>query len=224
LVVDNQHGFVYITDSGNGWSDHPLDGAIIVYNMKTKAFRRVLERHYSTQDFPGFRFEIDNQPVFHDRPIRIGADGIALSADRSTLYYCQVTGRNMYAIDTTLLRNFNTPLSQIGGAVRAVGSKGTTTDGMHADNRGNVFYTMLEGKGIGVYTRNNHRFHKFVSDDRMLWVDGVAFDQKGSIIFNNNRLHQMFDNPETIDWSYPYNLIIWEAFVGKGVESYLYAK
>ncbi|MFB5189283.1 L-dopachrome tautomerase-related protein [Alicyclobacillus fastidiosus] len=223
LVVDNRHGFVYITDSGNGWPGHQLEGGIIVYNMKTKTFRRVLDRHYSTQDFPQFHFDIDNQLVFHDRPIRIGADGIALSADRSTLYYCQVTGRNLYSVDTALLRNFNTPLTQISESVRAVGSKGTTTDGMHADNQGNVFYTMLEGKGVGVYTPKTHRFHKLLSDDRMLWVDGVAFDQKGSIVFNSNKLHQMFDKPQTIDWNYPYNLIIWKSFVGNGIKSYTYA-
>ena len=58
----------------------------------------------------------------------------------------------------------------------------------------------------------------------MLWVDGVAFDQQGSIIFNSNRLHQMFEPRKTdIDWDYPYNLIIWKAYVGPGVKSYLFA-
>lgn len=225
LVVDNKNGFVYITDSGNGagWSS-PVVGGIVVYNMKTKTFRRVLDRHFSTQDFPGFRFEIVHRPVFKDRPLKLGSDGIALSADRLTLYYCPVTGRNLYAIDTARLRNFNTPLDEISGAVQAVGSKGTNTDGMHADNKGNVFYTMLEGQGVGTYTPESHKFQNFVSDDRMLWVDGVAFDQKGSIIFNNNRLHQMFErNQDDIDWNYPYNLIIWKAYVGKDVKSYLYA-
>jgi sugar lactone lactonase YvrE len=224
VVVDNKNGFVYITDSGNGWPDHPLDGGIIVFNMRTKSFRRVLDQHYSTQDFPGFYFEIDYQPVFKRKPLRIGSDGIALSADRSTLYYCQVTGRNLYAIDTTLLRDFETPLEEINRAVQSVGSKGTTTDGMHADNKGNIFYTMLEGKGVGFYHPGTNSFNTFVSDDRMLWVDGVAFDQRGSILFNNNRLHQMFDEPQQdIDWTNPYNLIIWKAFVGHDVKSYLYA-
>jgi sugar lactone lactonase YvrE len=221
LVVDNKNGFVYITDSGCGSPDHPLDGGIIVYNMRTRTLRRVLDRHFSTQDFPDFHFQIDYKPVYKDNPLRIGADGIALSADRSTLYYCQVTGRNLYAIDTMLLRNFNTPLEEIRKVVRAIGSKRTTTDGMHADNKGNVFYTMLEGKGIGIYTPSSNTFQDIVSDDRMLWVDGVAFDQKGSILFNNNRLHEMFGKYE-IDWTYPYNLIIWKAFVGHGVKSYLY--
>lgn len=221
LVVDNKNGFVYLTDSGCGYPDHPLRGGIIVYNMKTKSFRRVLDRQFSTQDFPDFHFQIDYKPVFKNQPLRIGADGIALSADRSTLFYCQVTGRNLYAIHTGLLRNEQIPLEQINGAVQVLGSKGTTTDGMHADNRGNLFYTMLEGKGIGFFDARDRSFNKFVSDDRMLWVDGVAFDQKGSIIFNNNRLHEMFGGYE-IDWNNPYNLIIWKAYVGKDVKSYLY--
>jgi sugar lactone lactonase YvrE len=218
VVVDNKNGFVYITDSGGGWPAHPVKGGIIVFNMRTKWLRRVLDRHYSSQDFPGFDFEIDLQPVTG----RFGADGIALSANRSTLYYCPLTGRNLYAIDTKLLRDFYTPLEEISRAVKSIGSKGTTTDGMHADNKGNVFYTMLEGKGVGYYNPQTNSFNPFVSDDRMLWVDGVAFDQKGSIIFNNDRLHQIFHVPQTIDWTYPYNFNVWKAFVGHDVKSYLY--
>ncbi len=225
VVVDNKNGFAYITDSGNGEGfGGTVVAGIIVYNMKTKTFRRVLDRQPSTQDFPGFIFEINYRRVFKDQPMKLGSDGIALSADRSTLYYCPITGRNLYAIDTALLRNFNTPLETINKAVQARGSKGTNTDGMHADNKGNVYYTMLEGQGVGKYSPENNKFKRFVSDDRMLWVDGVAFDQKGSIIFNNNRLHQMFEkNQDDLDWNYPFNLIIWKAYVGKDIKSYLYA-
>lgn len=222
LVVDNKNGFVYITDSGSGWPDHPVHGGIIVYNMRTRTLRRVLDRHYSTQDFPGFQFQIDDKPIYKNQPVRIGADGIALSADRSTLYYCPLTGRNLYAIDTTRLRNYNTPLLEISQAVRAIGSKRTTSGGIHADNRGNVFYSMLEGKGAGAYSPFSNTFQDFVSDDRMLWVDGVAFDQNGSLLFNSNRIYGMFGGYE-MDWAYPYNLVIWKAFVGNGVKSYLYA-
>lgn len=222
IVVNHTNGFAYMTDSGSGWPDHPLAGGIIVFDMRARSFRRVLDRHFSTQDVPGFRFEIDTQPVFQHKPVRIGADGIALSADRSTLYYCQVTGRNLYAVDTSLLRSLHTPLETIAGAVQALGSKKTTTDGMHADNQGNVFYTMLEGKGIGFYFRASGGFYSLLSDDRMLWVDGVAFDQRGWIIFNSNRLHHMFDEPQTIDWSNPFNLAIWRAYIGADVKSYLY--
>ena len=88
--------------------------------------------------------------------------------------------------------------------MRSLGSKGTNSDGMHGDNKGNIFYTMVEGKGVGFYSPERNSFCNFVSDDRMLWVDGVAFDQGGSILFNNSRLHQIFDDPQPdMDWTYP---------------------
>ncbi|TNJ63484.1 hypothetical protein FE784_25240 [Paenibacillus hemerocallicola] len=84
---------------------------------------------------------------------------------------------------------------------------------------------MPEGKGIGFHSPADNGFRRFLSDDRMLSADGVAFDQKGSILFNNNRLHQMFDEDGSdIDWNNPYYLIIWEAYVGPDVKSYLYAR
>ena len=90
IVVDNKNGFAYITDSGSGWPNHPVVGGIIVYDMRTRTFRRVLDQDYSTQDFPGLIFKIDDRQVYSNQPMKLGADGIALSADRST----PLTARN----------------------------------------------------------------------------------------------------------------------------------
>lgn len=218
LMVDNANGFVYIADSGI-YSD-PLEGGLIVYNMKTKELRRVLHQHYSTQDVPGYWFKIAGKPVWKDRPNRTGADGIALSADRKTLYWCPLTGRNLYSIDTALLQDLSTPLSEIEKAVKDLGDKGTNTDGMGADHKGNIYYTMLEGMGIGIYDPNTSTFKTLVTDDRMIWVDGLTFDNRGHIVFNNNRLHELFGGE--LDWDNEYNLIVWKAFVGDDVKSYLY--
>lgn len=217
LVVDNKNGFVYIADSGI-FTD-PLQGGIIVYNMKTKQLRRVLNQHYSTQDVAGFHFQIAGKNVWKDSPMRTGADGIALSADRSTLYFCPLTGRNLYSIDTSYLQDFTLPYSDIEKRVEAEGSKGTNTDGMAADNRGNVYYTMLEGQGIGMFDPKTNKHSTFISDDRMIWVDGIQFDNKGYMLFNNNRLHELFGGE--LDWNDPYNFIIWKAYVGKNIGSYL---
>lgn len=218
LVVDNANGFVYIADSGI-FSD-PLEGGLIVYNMKTKELRRVLHQHHSTQDVPGYWFRIAGKPVWKDSPMRTGADGIALSADRKTLYWCSLTGRNLYSIDTALLQDFGTPHEEIEKAVMDRGDKGTNTDGMGADNKGNIYYTMLEGMGIGIYDPNTRTFRTLLSDDRMIWVDGLTFDNGGHIVFNNNRLHELFGGE--LDWDNEYNLIVWKAFVGDDVKSYLY--
>ncbi|MEJ2305259.1 MAG: L-dopachrome tautomerase-related protein [Anaerolineales bacterium] len=218
LVVDNLNGFVYIADSGI-FTD-PLQGGLIVYNMQTKALRRVLHQHESTQDKPGYWFKIAGKRVWKDRPMRTGADGIALSADRKTLYWCALTARNLYCIDTALLQDYATPQEEIAKAVVDLGDKGTNTDGMGADNLGNIYYTMLEGKGIGIYDPDERTFSEFVNDERMIWVDGMTFDNKGSLIFNSNRLHELFQGD--LDWDNPYNLIVWKAYLGEGMKSYLY--
>lgn len=220
LMVDNANGFIYIADSGI-FTD-PLQGGLIVYNMKTKELRRVLHQHESTQDVPDYWFKIADKPVWKDRPMRTGADGIALSADRKTLYWCPLTGRNLYAIETALLQDFSTPHTEIESAVQDLGDKGTNTDGMSADNKGLIYYTMLEAMGIGVYDPQAGTFKEIISDERMVWVDGMTFDNKGYLIFNSNRLHELFGGD--LDWENPDNLIIWKAFLGDQVKSYLHNK
>ena len=220
LVVDNANGFIYIADSGI-FTD-PLQGGLIVYNMRTRQLRRVLHQHVSTQDVPGFWFKIAGRPAWKDRPNRTGADGITLSADRKTVYWCPLTGRNLYALNTALLQDFSIPDAEIESAVQDLGDKGTNTDGMGADNLGNIYYTMLEGMGIGIYDPVKRTFNKFISDERMIWVDGMTFDNHGFLIFNNNRLHILFDGD--LDWENGNNFIVWKAYLGEGVKSYLYRK
>lgn len=220
LVVDNANGFIYIADSGI-FTD-PLQGGLIVYNMRTRQFRRVLHQHVSTQDVPGFWFKIDGRGAWKDRPNRTGADGITLSADRKTVYWCPLTGRNLYALDTALLQDYSIPDDEIEKAVQDLGDKGTNTDGMGADNHGLIYYTMLEGMGIGIYDPVKRTFSPFITDKLMNWVDGMTFDNQGYLIFNNNHLHVLFDGD--LDWNDENNFIVWKAYLGEGVKSYLYYK
>jgi sugar lactone lactonase YvrE len=219
LVVDNANGFVYIADSGI-FTD-PLQGGLIVYDMANDRLRRVLHQHVSTQDVPGYWFEIDGQRVWPDQPMRTGADGIALSADRQTLYWSALTARHLYSIDAALLRDFSTDPNTIAESVVDRGDKGTNSDGLGADDRGLIYYSMLEGKGIGVFDPRSGEYRVLVTDDRMIWVDGMTFDNRGYLLFNSNRLHQLFR--DQLDWSNPDNLIIWKAYLGPGVGSYLQA-
>lgn len=218
LVIDNANGFIYIADSGI-FTD-PLQGQLIVYDINNDRFRRVLHQHESTMDVPGYWFDIDGSRVWPDEPMRTGADGIALSADRRTLYWCALTARHLYSIDTTVLRDFETDDATVAAAVVDHGDKGTNTDGMGADSNGLVYYTMLEGKGIGVFDPASGEFTKLITDDRMIWVDGMTFDNEGNLVFNNNRLHQLFR--DQLDWNDPYNMIVWKHYLGDGVKSYLH--
>lgn len=220
LMVDNANGFVYIADSGI-FTD-PLEGGLIIYNMRSKELRRVLHQHVSTQDVPGYWFEIAGKKIWKDRPMRTGADGIALSADREMLYWCALTARHLYAVNTSVLRDFRTPENAIEAAVLDLGDKGTNTDGMGADDKGLIYYTMLEGRGIGIHDPATRTNLPFITDDRMIWVDGMTFDNHGSLIFNSNRLHELFGGD--LDWEHPYNFVVWKAYLGEGVRSYLHAR
>lgn len=220
LVVDNANGFVYIADSGI-FTD-PLQGGLIVYDMATERLRRVLHQHASTQDVPGYWFEIDGQRVWPDQPMRTGADGIALSADRRTLYWCALTARHLYSIETDLLRDFSTDQQALAAAVIDHGDKGTNTDGLGADDRGFIYYSMLEGKGIGVFDPGSGEYRTLVTDDRMIWVDGMTFDNGGNLLFNSNRLHQLFR--DQLDWDNAENMVVWKAHLGPGVKSYLHTE
>lgn len=220
LMVDNVNGFVYIADSGI-FTD-PLQGGLIVYNMRTKELRRVLHQHVSTQDVPDYWFEIAGKKIWKDRPMRTGADGIALSADRETLYWCALTARRLYAVPTAVLRDYSTSEADVEAAVVDLGDKGTNTDGMGADDRGMIYYTMLENQGIGRYDPVGKSFGTFITDPRMVWVDGMTFDNKGHLIFNSNRLHELFGGD--LDWDNPENFVVWKAYLGDGIKSYLYAR
>jgi hypothetical protein len=83
IVVDNDSGFAYITDSGI-FCD-PLDGGLIVYDSRNNTARRVLDATLFTNDDPNFFFNIGDRPVLKNGRMRTGADGIALSGDKRTL-------------------------------------------------------------------------------------------------------------------------------------------
>lgn len=217
IVVDNEHGFAYIADSGTGTD--PLQGGLIVYDDKTKALRRVLHMHESVQDVADFWFTIDGTKVWKDMPMRTGADGIALSPDKKTLYWCPLTGRKLYSIDTALLMNFDTPDADLEAAVKLVGDKGTNTDGMVADSKGRVWYTMLEGMGMGYYDPATDSMTEFINDKRMVWVDTPQITADGCLIFDSNQLHFLCKGE--LDYTKSDNLIIWKAKVEDGVKSYL---
>jgi hypothetical protein len=50
----------------------------------------------------------------------------------------------------------------------------------------------------------------------------MTFDNQGYLIFNNNRLHELFR--DQLDWNNPYNLVIWKAYLGQGIKSYMQFK
>lgn len=123
----NSSGVAYITDS----SAEGRDGLIIVDLASGNAWRHLNtdSRAKPEQQFIPY---VWGQPVYGymaGQPkqwIGFGADGNALSADGSTLYFAPTSGRYLYSIPTAILR-LNGPMSEVKAqaAVQSLGQKGT---------------------------------------------------------------------------------------------------
>ena len=201
VAVDNDTGFAYITDSGIFCN--PLHGGLIVYDSKTNTARRILDQSKFTNNEPNFFFNIDDRQVLKNGGMQTGADGIALSGDKSMLYWTNLTGNTLYSLPTKLLRDFETSETVLENAVTAETSLPSNTDGMTADRDGNVYLTALSLDGLMKYDESTGAVSRFAHDPEMNWPDTLAWGPNGDLYVVSNHLHiwvdgdMNFDNPET---------------------------
>jgi sugar lactone lactonase YvrE len=62
-------------------------------------------------------------------PFNVASDGIAISADGATLYYCQLSSRHLYSIPTAVLVDRSVSEAAVEQAVIDLGEKGAS-DGL----------------------------------------------------------------------------------------------
>ncbi|MEO8523154.1 MAG: L-dopachrome tautomerase-related protein [Caldimonas sp.] len=190
VAVDNDNGFVYITDSGIRCD--PLKGALMVYDYKNNQIRRILDGDTLTQDEPNFAFSIHGRSVLKNGAMRTGADGIALSGDKATLYWTNLTGNNLYSVPTALLRDLTTPVSTIKAAVKGE-ALDFNTDGMTADRAGNIYLTALTKNGVYKRDAATGVIAPLFTSDDIAWADTLAWGPDGSLYALSNHLHLWVD-------------------------------
>ena len=99
-------GTAYITDS----SDQGPNGIIVVDLASGESWRR-LHEHPATKAVapPDLRMVVEGQEFIEraedgsTSPIRMGADGIAITADGSRLFWCPMAGRRWYSVSADAL-------------------------------------------------------------------------------------------------------------------------
>lgn len=208
LAVDNDTGFAYIADSGI-FCD-PLHGGLLIYDSNTNSVRRVLDQHRFTNDEPNFFFNIDNRPVLKNGGMRTGADGIALAGDKQTLYWTNLTGNRLYSLPTEILRDFSTNETVIENAVEVAAVLPSNTDGMTADNDGNVYMTALSLDGIMKFDESTREVSRFVHHPEMNWPDTLAWGPDGSMYVVSNHLHVWVDGDMDFETPEIPNFRIWK--------------
>jgi sugar lactone lactonase YvrE len=182
-------GMAYITDS----SLQGPNGLIVVDLATGKSWRR-LNDHPSVRPDDGFVPQVEGQPLVlrhngEQQPFRVGADGLALSADGSILFYTALTSRQLYMIETDLLDDPTRGEQEVAAGVVHLGDKGFASDGLAADAQHRVYLTDIENNAIRRLNPDGN-YEMLVQDERMVWPDSVWLATDGHLYFIVNQLHR----------------------------------
>ena len=183
-------GMAFITDS----TSNGPNGIIVVDLASGKSWRR-LEDHPSTKPDSSFvpvtegeilEIRLPGQPA---QRFAVGSDGIALSADGKTLYYCPLTSRHLYSASVDALADRSQPDTAVAATVKDLGEKGGAGDGLESDAEGRVYLSDYEHNAI---RRRNAQgeIETLVHDPRVLWPDTLSLASDGYLYFTTNQVER----------------------------------
>lgn len=120
--------------------------------------------------------------------INFGADGIALSADNTELFYSTTGGRELWTISTALLRARDRNAELVArAAVKYRGDAGVS-DGMETDTNGMIYRGNQEDNSLSYFNPNNNQLYTLVRDPRFSWTDTLSVGFDGYLYFTENQL------------------------------------
>ncbi|KAI0844051.1 MRJP-domain-containing protein [Daldinia vernicosa] len=190
LSDSSGEGFAYITDSST--SGH---NALIIVDLGSGESWRHLGLTKSVRGESQFLPFIWGQPGYYTQAkepysgLSIGSDGIALSADGETLYWCPLASRYMYSAPTAKLRARGEASELLAQqSVMNNGQKGLS-DGLETDSNGLIYVGNNEGNAINMFNPSNGMVLTFLRDPRINWVDTMSVATDGYLYFTVNQLN-----------------------------------
>jgi sugar lactone lactonase YvrE len=169
-------GYAYITDS-------QPEGALIVIDLASGESWARLRGHATTHATDGFRAVV--QGIVHDNYV-VGADGIAISADGSRLYFCPLSSRRLYSVATAALIDRSLSDDEVAATITDHGDKGAS-DGLESDTAGNVYATAYEHSAV-LKLAANGTWSTVVHGPAVLWPDTLALAADGYLYVSVNQL------------------------------------
>jgi sugar lactone lactonase YvrE len=182
-------GVAYITDSSISGP-----GGIIVVDLDSGEAWRHLTGHPSTSPDPAFVPVVEGEAMAAREagkapaPFRVASDGVALSADGETLYFCPLSIRHLFSVPTALLRDRGATPEALAAAVRDLGEKGAS-DGLEADDKGRVYAGDYEHNSIRQRSEDGV-WRTIAHDPRILWPDTLSVARDGYLYFAANQLQR----------------------------------
>ena len=180
--IDTKRDYAYITDSGMG--------AIVVVDLKTGKSRRLLSGHSSTKSedivlsFNGVKWLRPDG----SKP-KVNADGIALSPDGEYLYYQALTGRNLYRIKTSYLRDPEYSDKMLGEAVESIGKTGAA-DGIMFGCNGKLYLSAIEDFAVKTFDPDTGKVETVIQNPCISWPDSFSKGPGGYIYFTTSRIYE----------------------------------
>ncbi|HYU47113.1 MAG TPA: L-dopachrome tautomerase-related protein [Terriglobales bacterium] len=183
-------GMAFITDSSSTGSN----GIIVVDLASGKSWRR-LNDHPSTKPDPVFVPVVEGEILQMRLPgqppagFAVGADGIAISPDGKTLYYCPLTSRHLYSVSIDGLADRTKSDIAVAATVKDLGEKGGASDGLESDAEGRVYLSDYEHDAIRRWTAAG-AIETLAHDPRVLWPDTLSLAADGYLYFTANQIER----------------------------------
>jgi len=183
-------GMAFITDS----STPGPNGIIVVDLASGKSWRR-LHTHPSTRPDPQFVPVVEGEimqlrlPGQAPQKFAVGSDGIAISPDGKTLYYCPLTSRHFYSGSVDALADQHKSDAEVAATVKDLGEKGGASDGLESDAQGRVYLSDYEHDAVRRWSANGD-FETLVHDPRVLWPDTLSLAADGFLYFTVNQIER----------------------------------
>jgi sugar lactone lactonase YvrE len=184
-------GTAYITDSSSFGAN-----AILVVDLATGKSMRRLNRHPSTLATEQFIPHVEGEAMMARVPgqpeafMKIGADGIAISPDGKTLYYCPLATRRWFSVSTDALADPAATDAQIAATVKEMPAREFASDGLESDAAGRIYLTDYENNAIRRFTPGTSTFETLVADPKLIWPDSLALTPDGFLYVTSNQLNR----------------------------------
>jgi sugar lactone lactonase YvrE len=181
-------GMAFITDSSTNGSN-----AIIVVDLDSGRAWRRLNDHPSVKADPLFGGTAEGEPMLLRKPGEkpqkqaFGSDGIAISSDGKTLYYCPLSSAHLYSVSIDALADPAKSDKDVAATVKDLTEKGAS-DGMESDQEGRIYYGDYENNSVRRYSLDGTT-ELLAHDSRILWPDTLSLTD-GYLYFTANQLNR----------------------------------
>jgi len=180
IRIDEVRNIAYLTDSN--------EGAIIVVDLVAGTSRRVLSNDASTKSENKI-LTVEGEPYRNghgEYPV-IHADGIALNADRTQLYWRALTGESLYRVATSAINDASLSEADLSTQVDKLGPF-PSSDGMIFGYYNDLYMASVEENAIRAYDGGNDSRLIRQSKD-LKWPDSFSLGADGYLYFTTSQIH-----------------------------------